>query len=490
MSQRLITLATSGLLVGGLFFGAPSPIRAATDPTNVYISFETPADTGRCASPDYTAAGIEDHDIIMAAVTATTAGGTLHFCPGPYDINETINLAGKLITLKGADAATTTLDGGGTTQILTSSGAITVSDLTFRDGFAVFGGAIYSDTVTVTRGSFIGNTATDRGGAIFAYFTTTVADSTFIGNSAEVFGGAIFTADNESTASATVTGSTFTGNDANNGNGGAVSGWRITSTGSTFTGNSAHDGGAIWAVTTATVTVSTFTNNSAEWGGAINAMSTTVTKSVFRSNLASLNGGGIYAAETAMVTGSVFTGNDSGKNGGAIYADTSATITNSTFKNNSAAIDGGAISTSTATVTASTFTQNSAEYGGAITAPFATVTRSRFTGNSAFSLGGAFFTYDGTIQRSRFTRNAAGEHGGAVAFWAANSDTIQRLRRNTFTRNTAPAGGAITLRACAPSYSRSQVRRIERASYFSRNRATEQRRTENVERWIAVEYCG
>jgi len=398
-----------------------------------------------CSNPDYIAGPTAADVQIQLGINLTLPGGIVHLCPGTYDVDEEIRLDGIDITLQGAGASETILDGGNTfvggvsqntgNTIITTFNAITVNGIGFQNGYTAEGG-----------------------GAINAG-TAIINDSTFSNNTAG-FGGAIWCFD----------GSTITN--------------------STFTSNTAGDGGAIWCYGATSISNGIFTDNSAKWGGAINAMSTTVTKSVFRSNHASLNGGGIYAAETAMVTGSAFTGNDSGKNGGAIYADTSATITNSTFKNNSAAIDGGAISTSTATVTASTFTHNSAEYGGAITAPFATVTRSRFTGNSASSLGGAFFTYDGTIQRSRFTRNAAGEHGGAVAFWAANSDTIQRLRRNTFTRNTAPAGGAITLRACAPSYSRSQVRRIERASYFSRNRATEQRRTENVERWIAVEYCG
>jgi predicted outer membrane repeat protein len=135
-------------------------------------------------------------------------------------------------------------------------------------------------------------------------------------------------------------------------------------------------------------------------------------------------------------------------------------VSRSTFTNNDATYSGGAISTTTATVTDSTFTHNHAgDDGGAIWA------------NTA-----------ATIARSRFTRNTAGGHGGAVILWSPNSDDLQQLRRNTFTRNRAGVGGAITLGPCTVP-SRSEAARVERANRFSGNRATEQRRTNNIERF-------
>jgi hypothetical protein len=65
---------------------------------------------------------------------------------------------------------------------------------------------------------------------------------------------------------------------------------------------------------------------------------------------------------------------------------------------------------------------------------------------------------------------------------------LQQLRGNTFSRNTAAAGGAITLGPCSVP-TRSQAARVERANRFRGNRATEQRRTSNVERWEA-DLCG
>jgi len=65
--------------------------------------------------------------------------------------------------------------------------------------------------------------------------------------------------------------------------------------------------------------------------------------------------------------------------------------------------------------------------------------------------------------------------------YAPNSADLRQLRGNIFMRNTAPAGGAITLGPCVVP-SRSEVARVERANRFSGNRATEQRRTQNIER--------
>ena len=431
-TRRALSTLTALVMVGTLFVGAPAPVRATAD--DIYIGYAADTSSANCTDPDFTADGTNDSDDIADAVDDTNAGGTLHFCPGTYDIDTTIDLGGKLITLQGAAAATTILDGGGATRILTSSGAITVSDLTFQDGHSLYGGAIESGvaTVTVSNSTFTRNSAANTGGAIYAN-TAIVTASTFTNNTATVAGGAIVA------TTVTVTGSTFTDNSAT-ADGGAIYTSTATVTGSTFTNNDAVAGGAIYAYTTVTVTDSTFTNN------------------------------------TATVAG------------GAIVA-TTVTVTDSTFTDNDAAYYGGAIYTATTAVTRSTFTNNTANYGGAIYAGgTATVTDSTFTSNSATTDGGAIIAGSGTITRSRFTRNTAGRHGGAVILWGPNSADLRQLRGNTFMRNTAPAGGTITLGPCIVP-SRSEATRVERANRFSGNRATEQRRTNNVERWEEDGVC-
>ena len=295
MPQRLITLVTSALLIGGLFVGAPGPVLAVADSMNVYIGFNSSTSGGSCADPDYTVDGSDDSTAIDGAANDTAAGGTLHFCPGTYDVNATIVLTGKDITLSGASATTTILDG----------------------------------RATWTSGAYV------SGGVQIVYSTDDVA------------------------------------------------------------------------------------------------------------------------------------------------------IHNLTFRHGFASSDGGAINADTVIATSSTFTNNSANYGGAISGyDSATVTNSTFMKNSAESSGGAVITYNGIIARSRFTRNTAGEHGGAVALWDQNSDDLQQVRGNRFSGNTASGGGAITLRSCETTYTRSQVRSVERVNRFSGNRATQQRRTNNIELWV------
>jgi predicted outer membrane repeat protein len=319
VTRRALSTLTALVMVGTLFVGAPSSVRATAD--DIYIGFNANTSGGSCADPDFTADGSDDSAQIALAVADTNVNGTLHFCPGTYDIDTTIVLDGTDITLQGANATTTILDGGGATRILTSSGAITVSALTFHDGYAA--------------------------GIGFAGY-----------------------------------------------------------------------GGAIFTDTTATVTDSIFTDNAAVEAGAIDA-------------------------------------------------EVSVTVTDSTFTGNTAS-----------------------RYGGAIWSPTGIVTNSTFTGNTASSDGGAIYSGTGTITRSRFTRNTAGEHGGAILLYAPNSDDLRQLRGNTFMRNTAPAGGgAITLGPCTVP-SRSEATRVERANRFSGNRATQQRRTNNVERWATGGGCG
>ena len=390
-ARRALSALTALVMVGTLFIGALDPAYANGSDT-YYVAQsgdaaqeETPARKGTsCADPDFVGG---DQTPIVAAATSATDGDTIYICAGagPYAIESTISLGAELLTLQGAGAGVTILDGGGNTQILTSSSAITVSNLTFQNG---------------RNGSFGGN-----GGAINAV-TVTVTSSTFISNYANA-GGAI------AATTATITASTFTSNDA------------------------AGNGAAIYA-TTVTVTSSRFTGNITTYGGAIYATTVTVTSSRFKGNIAST--GGAISASTVTATSSRFKGNIAG-NGGAIHADTTATVTRSTF-----------------------------------------------TGNTAIGRGGAIDATTGTIARSRFIRNEAGDHGGAVALFSPNSGDLQKLRRNTFTRNRAGAGAAIMLGSCEPAFSRSQAARVERANSFSGNRATEKRRTNNIERW--TDACG
>ncbi|MEG1788979.1 MAG: hypothetical protein RR268_07175, partial [Kiritimatiellia bacterium] len=185
------------------------------------------------------------------------------------------------------------------------------------------GGAIYntgSSTGTVEKGTqFIGNAATNAGGAIYNDATLTVESGALFEGNTAIAGGAIHNATKGGTL--IVNGATFSGNIAK--------------------GTEDNDGGAIYNAGTATITNSTFKNNKAEAfdaeGGAIynEGGTLTVEDSSFIGNSAGTAGGAIanwsngtvnIAANTKDVE---FTGNTAGGKSNAIHND-SGTVNFST----------------------------------------------------------------------------------------------------------------------------------------------------------------
>ena len=498
VARRALSALTSAALLAGLFLGTPGPVRAAE---TVYVGqagseYVLGSD---CADPDYWTDGDwtgggpynSDNDAIQDAADNAASGSVIYICAGTYVFAELVTIgAGKSLTFRGEGDATA-LDGNDITRIFNASpvndrddgGVLSLRDLLIMDAEvtewnagAIVADGLSLDNVTITR-----TTGAYNGGALYAEGNVTIVDSTFTDNIAIADGGVLYAWNGDRTVS--ISNSVFDGNTAGF-TGGAILATNVTVTGSTFTDNSASVGGAIFATTTATVSNSTFTNNDAVGGGAIATEGdVNVTNSTFTSNEGSICGGAIYVDVTATVTNSTFSGNSSDC-GGAIYSYDTATVANSTFTNNSATVGGAIYADVIATVTNSTFTNNEASYsGGAVYSnATATVSNSSFTGNTTAYWGGALYASTATIARSRFTRNTAGQHGGAINLYGPTSQDLRKLRRNTFSRNTAPLGGAITLGSCvAPS--RSQAARVQRANRFSGNRATEQRRTRNIERW-------
>ena len=476
LARRALSLLTASALLAGLFLGAPTSVRAT--PQTYYVG--DPGwlyDPGSpCEDPDYwkdgdwTGGGAynSDNDAIQDAGDNAASGSVIYICAGTYGFAEVVTVsAGKSLTFRG-DGDQTVLDGTDNTRIFNASpvnesdqgGVLSLRDLLIMDAEvtewnagAVVADGLSLDNVTITRTDGAYN-----GGALYAEGNVTIVDSTFTDNIASADGGVLYAWNVSRTVS--ISNSVFDGNFAGL-SGGAILATTVAVTNSTFTNNDASGSGGAILATTATVTNSTFTNNQASnCAGAIYVdVTATVTNSTFSGNSSDC-GGAIYSYDTATVTNSTFTNNDAVV-GGAIYVDVTATVRNSTFRDNDASFFGGAIAASTGTVT---------------------VSNSSFTGNTAAYWGGALYASTATIARSRFTRNTAGQHGGAVILVFPTNDDLRKLRRNTFSRNTAPSGGALTLGSCvAPS--RSQAARVQRANRFSGNRATEQRRTRNIERW-------
>ena len=273
-ARRALSALTALIMTGTLFVGALGPTYANGSDTYYVAQAGTPdGDGSSCTDPDFVGG---DQAPIVAAADSAVNGDTIYICAGTYAIENTIDLGAELLTLQGAGADVTILDGGDDTLILDCTTA-TVNGLTFQDGRTGGGddgsegaggpddgGAISCTTVTVTNSTFIGNDAYDEGGAIFG---TTV----------------------------TVTNSTFTNN--NSDQAGAIYATTVTVTNSTFIGNEALFGGAIAAGgyegATFTVTNSTFVGNSARFGGAIVAGTGIIAQSRFRRNMASEIGGAV-----------------------------------------------------------------------------------------------------------------------------------------------------------------------------------------------------
>ena len=438
--RRLFAIALGLLILAGS--AEPAPARALGvgpfDDVWVARSGEAyPGSGSSCARPHAVADGVADQGELNWAVQHLNDHGTLHLCAGTFHLTNPIGRQSPCapgcyfalpthLTISGAGMYKTILDGGATYSagVRTGPGSdiiwaftdeeeLTLSDLTVQNAVEPNGnGAAVSSSaaVAIIRARFYRNeTAAEDfnlSGAAIDAPSIMIIDSIFAENTADGDGGAI------SSTHVEVSGSLFLDNSAN-GDGGAIDAASVVVTNSRFSGNDAEIGGAIKA-TALTVTGSTFTNNSAYVGGAIevSSMGPTIT----------------------TVTGSTFTDNNAEIVGGAIYADDSVTITSSSFAGNDAGVEGGAIHASTA-----------------------------------------------AISRSRFTRNTAVLHGGAVILYLPTSDDLQNLRGNTFSRNAAESGGAITLGSCvAPS--RSQAARVLGANRFSGNRATQQRLTNNIER--------
>jgi predicted outer membrane repeat protein len=270
------------------------------------------------------------------AVSLAASGDTIQIAAATYQENLSIQFN---LTLNGAKAATTIVDGTNTANVFTVGAGIslTLSNLTIKNGvgYSGGGGVDNSGTLTVNKSNFYTNTALS-GGAILNTGTAKISNTNFSGNSPYFFGhsascGAI---DNRSTM--TITASTFFNNYANNNvtSGGAIcNGGTLTITRSTFSTNSSQGnnggyGGAIYNYAgTLSVTNSTFSQNSATTsGGAIYSQGGTVqiSNSTFGTNPENMGGGGALsnAGSSVLIQNSIVANSGNGGNcSGTITTD-------------------------------------------------------------------------------------------------------------------------------------------------------------------------
>ena len=272
--------------------------------------------------------------LVSAVGRAKTSSGnnyTINLAEGTYDYTSTIswNTAAKTLIINGNNQTIngkqkgpfikimsgaililnnitisnfkTTSNGGAIA--LQISGDLNTNNVVFKDNSARVGGAIWIQrtntniAITISNTTFINNTATASGGAIWNGQTPLEIDEcNFINNSVTGYGaggGAISTQSNPNTPTI-IKNSNFTDNK------------NIDKDG---------DAGAIYAMNSLSIETSTFVNNSAK-----------------------RNGGAICAdnSGTLNVTNSEFTENKANKIGGAIYATGNTNIAENTFMNDEA----------------------------------------------------------------------------------------------------------------------------------------------------------
>lgn len=296
---------------------------------------------------------------IPAGCTITLAGAAGDDANATGDLDIT-----KTLTINGAGAGTSIVDGGGNDRVFHLLGAVnlTISGLTIRNGrgpgFGDNGGGILNSggTLTVSNSTLFNNSGAS-GGGIYNDGRLTVLNSTIVSNTAGMGGGGIGTQFNATTL---------------------VSNTSIMS-------NTSGIGGGI------------FNEN----GGVFTLMNSTVSN-----NQSGGQGGGMETDGTAIVIGSSVVDNAAGGNAGGLYSHGSLTVTSSSVMRNRAAADGGGI------------------YNN-LGAPLV-VTNSLIVGNSAVNGGGIGYnsTGDGRIVNSLLAGNSATTGNGAGIHVSAAANVV------------------------------------------------------------------
>jgi hypothetical protein len=201
--RRTIICTAVGLLVIPL----ATPGAAAADTPEVTTS----ADSGPGSLRQLIADAAYGDTILIGSRDIALTSGKLSVSPG------------KALTIAGAGARSTSISGSRAYRIIETDAALTLRDLTLRDGKVFYdGGAVWTTgPLTLIDTALVDNTSTTfTGGAVYATSSSvTISRSLFKNNSAGSNGGALSLGAN---TLVTVQNSTFAGNAAAN-DGGALS---------------------------------------------------------------------------------------------------------------------------------------------------------------------------------------------------------------------------------------------------------------------------
>jgi hypothetical protein len=448
------------------------------------------------------------------------------------------NHHGTSIEGQGASKTSIAGDGSGLFYVEASGGgpgSLFLTSLTLKNGAATDGGAIESEvdegiSLSLDHVTARNNTASEAGGAIYAYGYDSVyiAHSTFTENHSPE-GGALY----QYWSDINITDSSFNANATTGGTSGAGGALYtyygvLDMTGGSLSGNAAGDasnggtGGALYDYggTTTLTGVHVDHNSAADdgEGGAIFAYEDDLTlehgtMSHNRVTGPSSAGGGIYTYYNSQLTAGHVTmaanragGNEDFYGGGTVYAygydyPVQISVDHSTItgSNASALYLVGYYGVVDASITNSTLSKNVSTFfngyddlgcGGAVCAygyeygpVHLTMQGDHVTGNSGVGDGGAgavtqfaYYYSPGSAQLSHNTfagnHSGAGGYGGAVGFYTYPSDYSPisvRLSSNTFTSNRAGTQGSSGWGGAVSVYNSVTV--SDKGSHYTKNRA-------------------
>ncbi|MDH4183763.1 MAG: right-handed parallel beta-helix repeat-containing protein [Nitrospinota bacterium] len=405
-------------------------------------------------------------------VAVPTGSSVITLPAGTYTLTgaagEDLNVSGDLditqwVTIQGAGAATTIIDGAGAVTgdrviHMPTNASLTLDSVTITGGNAAgallngVGGGIFSSSgVVVINNSTISNNSSSGNAGGFFSGALTLTNSTVSGNKSGLnYGG--FAA-----SSLTMTNSTVSGNSAASWYGGFYSGNPTTVTNSVVSGNSAANIGGVYSPNAISISGSTISNNTAtgSYGAIYSGGALTITTSTISGNSAP-NFGGIYTPTGVgvTITDSTISGNTASGQFGGVYCNGALTITNSTISGNKAqgagSAVGGVLSVGALTVTNSTISGNSANSsaGGLRSESGGSITNSTIVGNSA-GFGAGVFLFAGTLtfQNTIFAGNTGGNCSTTATFSSLgnniSSDATCNLLAATDIVNSATITGSL-----------------------------------------------
>lgn len=265
MRKGLLRLVLATILIAPIGGSFPTGSVSALATTRYVAATGSVGAGTSCASPGYVGT---TQSAIQSAFNAASNGDTIFICAGTYSISSRLQVT-KSLTIRGAGARTTTLDGLESSQIL----MIHDNNLTPGSGNEI--------TVVIDSIGFINGRATQVGslgecedgnrcgGAIFVESESqiNITDSHFKNNYADFVGGAVARLIGYyQTVPSTITNSSFESNTANFDGGGVATlfGFGLVIESSTFYGNETLSRSAAAVIANfanATINNSTFVDN-------------------------------------------------------------------------------------------------------------------------------------------------------------------------------------------------------------------------------------